>query len=77
MDLRQVVETAKRVLTKEKNRQLVGQNSLTPFMNMRDNSNKRITFNTMDDIEQKLDKLTAMMGKLVTEDEGQCKQFKP
>ena len=30
-----------------------------------------------DDIEQKLDKLTIMMSKLVTEDEGQSKQFKP
>ena len=30
-----------------------------------------------DDIEQKLDKLIVMMGKLVTEDEGQSKQFKP
>ena len=29
-----------------------------------------------DDIEQKLDKLTVMMGKLVTEDKGQNKQFK-
>ena len=31
----------------------------------------------MDDIEQKKDKLTSMMGKLVTEDTGQNKQFKP
>ena len=30
-----------------------------------------------DDIEQKLDQLTVMMGKLVAEDEGQGKQFKP
>ena len=44
---------------------------------MKDNSNKRVTFNTRDDIEQKLDKLTVMMGKLVTEDEGHNKQFKP
>ena len=78
MDLRQVVETAKRVLMKEKiDRQLAGQNSSTPFMNIRDNLNKRVTFNTADGIEQKLGKLTAMMGKLVTEDEGQSKQFKP
>ena len=77
MDLRQVVETAKRLLTKEKiDRQLAGQSSLTPFMNMRDNSNKRVTFNATDDIEQKIDKLTVMMGKLVPEDEGQSKQFK-
>ena len=57
--------------------QLVAQNSSTPFINMRDNLNKRVTFDTTDDIEQKLDKLTVMMGKLVTEDEGQSKQFKP
>ena len=55
----------------------MGHNFLTPFMNMRDNSNKRVTFNMTDDIEQKLDKLTVMMGKLVTEDEGQSKQFEP
>ena len=73
-----MVETAKRVLMKEKiDRQLAGQSSSTPFMNMRDNSNKRVTFDMTDDIEQKLDKLTVMMGKLVTEDEGQSKQFKP
>ena len=72
MDFRQAVQTAKRVLMK-----LVGQSSSTPFMNMRDNSNKRVTFDTTDDIEQKLDKLTVMVGKLVTEDEGQSKQFTP
>ena len=46
-------------------------------MNMRDNSNKRVTFNMIDDIEQKLDKLTVMMGKLVTEDKGKSNQIKP
>ena len=77
MDLRQVVEMAKRLLMKEKiDRQLVGQSSSTPFMTMKDNSSKRVTFNTTDDIEQKLDKLIVMMGKLVTEDKGQSKQFK-
>ena len=50
-----MVETAKRVLTKEMmDRQLVGQSSLTPFMNMKDNSNKRETFDMTDDIEQKI-----------------------
>ena len=46
-------------------------------MNIRDNLNRRVTFNMTDGIEQKLDKLTAMMGKLVTEDKGQSKQSKP
>ena len=78
MDFRQLVETAKRVLTKEKvDRQLAGQNPLTPFMIMRGNSNKRVTFDMTDDIEQRGDKLTVMVGKLVPEDKGQTKQFKP
>ena len=42
MDLRQAVETAKRILTKEKiDRPLAGQTSLTPFMSIRDNCRKR------------------------------------
>ena len=37
MDLRQAVETAKRILTKEKiNRQLAGQTASIPFMSVRD-----------------------------------------
>ena len=36
-DLRQVVETAKRILTKEKvDKQLTGQTSTSPFMNIRE-----------------------------------------
>ena len=78
MDLRQVVETAKGILTKEKiDKQFAGQTSSIPFMSIRDGYNKRVTFNTTEGIEQKIDKLTTMMGKLVTEDEEQSKPFKP
>ena len=71
MDLKQAVEMTKRILTKEKiDRQLAAQTSLTPFLSVRDGLNKRVTFDTTDDIEQKLDKLMVMLGKLVTEDEG-------
>ena len=77
MDLRQAVEMVKRILTKEKiNRQLAGQTSSTPFMIIREGFNKKVTFNTMDGIWQKIDKLTVMMGKLVTEDKGQNRPFK-
>ena len=73
-----MVETAKRILTKEKiDRQLAVQTSSTPFMTVRDGHNMRVTFNATDDIEQKIDKLMTMMGKLVTEDEGENKLFKP
>ena len=47
-------------------------------MSVRDNLNKRVTFDMTDDIEQKIDKLMIMVGKLVTEDNvGQTKPFKP
>ena len=64
-DLRQAVETAKRILTKEKlDRQLTGQTSTSPFMNIRDGTDKRVSFNTRDELGGKIDKLTVMMSKL-------------
>ena len=78
MDLRQAVETVKRTLTKEKiDRQLAGQTFSTPFMNIRDSYRKKVTFDMTDGIEQKIDQLMLMMGKLVTEDKGHNKPFKP
>ena len=77
-DLRSVVEAAKRILNKEKiDKQLVWQTSSTPFMSVRDSQHKKVTFNTVDDLEQKVDRLTVMMSKLVTEGEGCSKPFKP
>ena len=44
-DIRQAVETAKRILTKEKlDRQLTGQSSSTPFMNIRDGHHQGVLF---------------------------------
>ena len=61
-DLRLVVETAKKMLTKEKiDKQLVGQTSSTPFMSVRDGQSKRVSFNTADNLEQKIDRLTVMI----------------
>ena len=78
MDLRQAVEMAKRILTKEKiDRQLADQTSSLPFMNIRDSYRKKVMFNMTDGIEQKIDQLMLMMGKLVIEDKGQNKPFKP
>ena len=42
--------------------------SSAPFMSVRDKQSKRVSFNTPDDLEQKIDRLTVMMGKLVMED---------
>ena len=40
-------------------------------MSVRDGHNKRVTFDATDYIEQKIDKFVTIMGKLVTEDEGE------
>ena len=77
-DLRLVVDTAKRMLTKEKlDKQLAGQTSSTPFLNMRDSQSKKVSFNVCNDLEQKIERLTVMMDKLVTKDNGSSKPFKP
>ena len=63
MDLRQTVEIVKRILTKEKiDRQLAGQTSSAPFLNIKEVNSKKVTFDMMDSREQKIDKLTVMMG---------------
>ena len=63
-NLRQVVETVKRIFTKEKiDKQLSRQSSSTPFMSMKDGYNKRMTFDIRDGLEDKIVKLTMMMGK--------------
>ena len=48
-DLRQAVDTAKRMLTKEKlDKQLTGQTSTSPFLGVRDGTDRRVPFNTKD-----------------------------
>ena len=77
-NLRQVLETVKRMLTKENiDRQLARQSSSTPVMSVRDTYNKRVTFNTQDGPEDKIDKFTEMMGKLVARDSEVNRPFKP
>ena len=77
-DLRQAVEIAKRILTKEKkDRQLSGQTSSTPFMSIKDNHSRRVTFDTGDELGGKIDILTVMIGKLAAMDSGSGRQLKP
>ena len=77
-DLRAVVDTAKRMLTKGKiDKQLAGQSSSTPFMSIREGQGKKVSFNMQDDLEQNIDELTVMMDKLVTRDDRHSKPFSP
>ena len=77
-DLRQAVETAKRILTKEKlDRQLTKQSSSTPSMNIRDGHNRRISFDTREELGDKIDKLVVMIGKLASKYSSTGRQLKP
>ena len=77
-DLRQAVEAAKRILTKEKlDTQLTRQPSSTPVMSIRDGHNRKVSFNTKEELGDKIDKLVVMIGKLATRDSGTGRQFKP
>ena len=58
-DLRPAVETAKRILTKEKlDKQLPGQVSTSPFMNIREGASRRVSFDTREELGDKIDKVT-------------------
>ena len=76
-DLRQAVDTAKRILTKEKiDKQLTGQTFTSPFLSVRDWTDRRVSFNTKDELGDKIDKLTVMMSKLAAKDNQERKPFK-
>ena len=77
-NLRQAVETAKRILTKEKlDKQLMGQTSTSPFRSIREGTDKRVSFNTRDELGDKIDKLTVVMSKLTAIDNHKRRPFKP
>ena len=77
-DLRQAVETAKRILTKEKlDKQLTGQTSASPFMNIRDGKERKMSFNARDELGDKIDKLTVVMSRLTAKDTNEKRSFQP
>ena len=77
-DLRQAVETAKRIMTKEKlDKQLAGQASASPFMSIKEGASKKVSFDTRDKLGDKIDKLTIMLGRLAAKDNNKKRTFKP
>ena len=57
-NLRQAVYTVKRILTKEKlDKQLTGQTSTSPFISVDDGTERKVSFNTRDELGDKIDKL--------------------
>ena len=77
-NLRQAVDTAKRILTKEKlDKQLTGQTSTSPFMSIREGTDKRVSFNARDELGDKIDKLTMVMSNLAATDKHERRPFIP
>ena len=77
-DLRQAVETAKRILTKEiLDKQLNRQTSTSPFMNIRKGGSRKVSFDIRDELGDKIDKLTVMLGILAAKDSNERRPFKP
>ena len=73
-----MVETANRILTKGKlDRQLTTQSSSTPFMSIRDGHNRKVSFDTREELGDMIDKLAEMIGKLAARDRGIGRHFKP
>ena len=69
---------SKRILTKEKlDKQLTGQTSTSPFMNIRDGTERKVSFNARDELGDKIDKLTVMMSRLAAKDSNVKRPFKP
>ena len=77
MDLRQAVEMAKKNFDEGKDRQTFSRTDFFNSMNIKEGFGKKVAFNTTDVIEQKIDKLKILMGKLMIEDKGQNRQFRP
>ena len=77
-DLRQAVETAKRILTKEKlDRQPTGQSSSSPFISIREGHSRRVSFDTKEELGDKIDKLAVMTDRLAAKDSRRVRPFKP
>ena len=80
-NLREVVETAKRFLTKEKiDRQLAGQ-STTPFMKLNDKKSKKaVSFDVRDELErnsQNMERMTELMDKMFIKLDQKDVPYKP
>ena len=72
------METEKRILTKQKlDKQLTGQTSTSPFMNIRDGTERKVSFNARDELGDKIDKLTVVMSRLAAKDSNEKRPFKP
>ena len=58
-------------------KQLTGQASTSPFMSIREEASRRVSFDTREELGDKIDKSMVMIGKLATKDSNRNRPFKP
>ena len=58
-------------------KQLTGQASASPFMSIREGASRKVSFDTRDELEDKIDTLTVMIGRLAAKDNNKTISFKP
>ena len=58
-------------------KQLTGQSSASPLMSIRDGTERKVSFNTRDELGDKIDKLTTLMSRLAAKDNHEKRPFKP
>ena len=58
-------------------KQLMGQTSTSPFMNIGDETERKVSSNARDELGDKMDKLTVMMSRIVAKDSDNKRSFKP
>ena len=76
-DLRKAAETAKRILTKEKlDKQLTGQAPTSPSISIREGTSRRVSFDTRKELNDRMDKLMVIVGKVTAKDSSRTRQFK-
>ena len=57
-------------------KQLTGITSTSPFMSIREGVNIKVSFDTRDELGDKIDKLTVMLGRLAPKDNNEKRPFK-
>ena len=65
-------------MTKEKlDKQLTRPTSTSPLLSIGNGINRKVSFNTRDELGDKIDKLTIMLGRLAAKDNNSKRPFKP
>ena len=56
---------------------MTGQTPTSPFTSIWDGTERKVSFNARDELGDKIDKLTVMMGRLAAKDSNDKRPFKP